>query len=542
MSGENILVQVPKPSTTRNIPVVFRLVKPTWKTIAWTEALIPEAVVESEFKDRKYLWLKGEKRRKRKEHSETVEIPLPEGALVYVKGGWGSRSKDYVKYWAIIIPREGVKCRITDDVEVENAEVVWNGSITPELEAEMLNRGYTASRNKLEDNYGALVVLKYVEDMERKEEETKELAMEFEEIHLQTPPQKTEEQKAELPELELEEVQLPTAPQPPSPTPRKPELVKVYFLGMRLPSKYLVQELQYEDRGGKEIRIFNTSDARKRLATALESIRRQAYRMVERVFCCVPEFGVWVAVTDEAVKEAQEISKYVIKQLELRKVDFERLGISFEEIKRRYYVKAIPVYLEPADAKTLLECAIAKLSADVKELERKIEEAEKEQNKRRLKELMSQKTVRQNLLESFKKFLEKLEREYGLVALPSTTAVTKKPEDDLKTFLREVLKLPENEAYRRLKDEVEVIDWWFTAFPDHRARIKIKGKEMELVVEYTPPYIPALEELGFSEEEVQKLSRVIHSVVLAKTPELLRKIKDDKYYLSVMKIMLPPDM
>ena len=550
MSGENILVQVPKPQRTKYVSVTFRFDFST--TVNIVRAIIVDAVTWSVYSGKRYPWITGEKVFRREEHTDTISVPLPEGCICYVEVDRGSRRRRHIVFQAIIVPREGVETKIGDSLTIKNAEVLFSSdNITPEVESELLTIAKekdlawasTLSLDKRVHNIIATWLIKYVEEQKQREEEMKELAMEFEEVQLQTPtPQKKEEQRTELPELELEEVQVPS-PQPPAPA--KPQLVKVYFLRMRLPSKYLVQEIKYEDQGGKEVRIFNTSEARRKLATSLESIRRQCYRRIERVFAFVEDFGVWVAVTEEAKKEAEDISKYVVKQIELLSEYFRQLGISVDEVKRRYFVKAVPVYLEPSDALALLESAIAHLSKDVEELSRRIEEAEKEQNKRKLRELMNQRSVKQNLLEAFRSFLERLEREYGLLSTSRVTAVTEKrksPEEELREFLRELLRLPEDEAYRKLKDEVEVVDWWFTACPDHRARIKVKGKEMELIVEYTPPYIPELENLGFTEDEVRRLSRIIHSVVLAKTPELLRKIKDDKYYLSVMKIMLPPDM
>jgi HPt (histidine-containing phosphotransfer) domain-containing protein len=73
-----------------------------------------------------------------------------------------------------------------------------------------------------------------------------------------------------------------------------------------------------------------------------------------------------------------------------------------------YAVEAIPVYLEPEDAKKLLNAAIQHLSADVEELESKIAEAEKEQKKEALKRLESSLKYKQALLNAFKRFLQTL--------------------------------------------------------------------------------------------------------------------------------------
>jgi rubrerythrin len=74
----------------------------------------------------------------------------------------------------------------------------------------------------------------------------------------------------------------------------------------------------------------------------------------------------------------------------------------------RYFAKAIPVYLEPENARELLDVAIRKLSEDVEELAEKIRKAEDEKNKKILSRLQQDYNYRRNLLESFKKFLESL--------------------------------------------------------------------------------------------------------------------------------------
>jgi len=201
-------------------------------------------------------------------------------------------------------------------------------------------------------------------------------------------------------ELELELISTPqpttatptATPTPPPSIPAKTELVKVYLLSMRLPSKYLLQEVEYNEK--TEVRKWTGEKAEK--ASKLETIRRYAYSMISRIFCYVEEFGTWIAVTDEAVKEATKVSEYVVN--ELKKINIDSTD--------RYIVKAVPIYLEPDNAKSLLESAVKHLSADVLELQKRIEEAEKEGSKVSLKRLENEITYKKALLESFKKYLD----------------------------------------------------------------------------------------------------------------------------------------
>jgi hypothetical protein len=202
--------------------------------------------------------------------------------------------------------------------------------------------------------------------------------------------------------------------QPPTPTPTavgareevevavpaRAELVKLYLLSMRLPSKYLVQRVENE-RGGdavREIRRWEGETAK--LATALQTLRWNAYASMSRVFAYVEEYGVWIAVTESAVEEAKRVSEYVRKKLA-------ELGLA--PLAERYVVRSIPVYLEPDDAKELLAAAIERLSSDVDELKRKIEEAEKEKKFKALKKLEREKKYREALLEAFRNYLASLD-------------------------------------------------------------------------------------------------------------------------------------
>jgi len=210
-------------------------------------------------------------------------------------------------------------------------------------------------------------------------------------------------QPIELPSKELEIEFETTAEQPPAvttavvtaPAPEvKPSLVKIYLLSMRLPSKYLLQEMKYEER--REIREFDE------LAGKLETIRRSAYTQINRIFAHVESYGTWIAVTEDAVREAQKVSEFV--KNELKKIGNGKLNNYIS----RYDVKVIPVYLEVEDAKEILEAAIAHISDDIRVLEERIMKAENENKKAIARMLEKEAEYRTALLNVFKQYLANL--------------------------------------------------------------------------------------------------------------------------------------
>jgi DNA-directed RNA polymerase subunit L len=210
----------------------------------------------------------------------------------------------------------------------------------------------------------------------------------------------------ELPELKPKELEVEPVQPLPKPTAveteksEKTELVKVYLLSMRLPSKYLLQKVEVKEN--EEVRKWEGLAAQ--IASRLESIRRAVYEMIEKIFAHVEEYGVWVAVTEEAVKEAQNISEWV--RTELSKLPINQ--VKSIDIDKMYSVRAIPVYLEPDDAKELLSVAIAHLSDDVEELSKRIEEAEEQKKKSALKRLENDLQYKKALLEAFRKYLSSI--------------------------------------------------------------------------------------------------------------------------------------
>jgi hypothetical protein len=188
-----------------------------------------------------------------------------------------------------------------------------------------------------------------------------------------------------------------TRPKPPV---RRAELVKIYLLAMHLPSEYLIQELERE----KGVEKRKWPGERLELAERIRRIRAKAYERIERIFSYVESLGVWIAVTDEAVTEARSVMRMV--RLELSELHIEEYKPNFDIDK--YIVRAVPVYLEPEDAKRVLEAAMRKLSADAEELTRKIEEAEKARNERRVKELKRDYSRILRKLEEIKSYLRQI--------------------------------------------------------------------------------------------------------------------------------------
>jgi DNA-directed RNA polymerase subunit L len=188
-----------------------------------------------------------------------------------------------------------------------------------------------------------------------------------------------------------------TRPKPPV---RRAELVKIYLLAMHLPSEYLIQELERE----KGVERRRWPGEKWEIAKKINQIRARAYERIERIFSYVEDLGVWIAVTDEAVAEARRVMRMVRE--ELSQLHLEEYKPDFDI--DRYIVRAVPVYLEPEDARRVLEAAIRKLSADAEELARKIEEAERARNERRAKDLKKDYNRILKKLEEIKSYLKRV--------------------------------------------------------------------------------------------------------------------------------------
>ena len=239
-------------------------------------------------------------------------------------------------------------------------------------------------------------------------EEIKPQELEVEIPETPQPPQPQPQSQLQLQPQPIQqmEVELGVTPTPqPIATPTKQELVRIYLLAMRLPTKHLLMQSEYERDGNGVLREVRRWDGKiAQIASRVEGIRRDAYARLSRVFCHVEEYGVWVTVSEDGVREAQSVSKFVIEELKKLGID----KIKNINIEGKYGVRVVPIYLEPEEAKNLLEAAIAHLSKDVEELEKKIEEAKKSENKKYLRWLEQEKSYRKALLESFRKYLTSL--------------------------------------------------------------------------------------------------------------------------------------
>ncbi len=367
----------------------------------------------------------------------------PVGAILYIDYSTGSHKHTYnwYKQFFVVTPvgerkvvlkdRKGnqdVETRILNLVPLEEIPEEVKG----EIEAEILNKKWLPSEyDPVEQLYYYWIRQKVHEKAMVEEEEVTVTAVGVEEQEQQ--PQQAPQQidlDVKPQELEVEIPETPQSPQPPQPqpqaqpiqqmeieletttptpttqpTPQRQELVKIYLLAMRLPTKHLVMEASYERDGSgvlREVRKWDVKTAQ--VASHIEGIRRTTYEKLSRVFCHVEEYGTWIAVSEDAVKEAQEVSKYVIE--ELRKIGLDKVkNINIEE---RYGVRVVPIYLESSEARNLLEVAVRHLSEDVEELEKKIEEAKKSENKKYLRWLEQEKSYRKALLESFRRYLASL--------------------------------------------------------------------------------------------------------------------------------------
>jgi len=342
----------------------------------------------------------------------------PVGAILrfeYSTGSWGNVYHSYSAFFVVAEVGDNTFV-LHDTVRGHDAEVrVKNLVLLPTLgsedrawaEAEILNSGWRPSeydpvrslfcywmRDRVHERAAAAATTVTATTEEAEEE----LAVEEPEEVEQPLPLPVEEVKPRELEVEFEQPPVPAATSQPA-APSKPELVKIYLLSMRLPSKYLVQSVEYDSgkTSVREVRFWAGKNAK--IASRLESIRRMALARVSRVFAFVPEYGTWIAVTEQALAEAQRVSEFVVE--ELRKLGLDRYA-------ERYTIRAIPIFLQPEDARELLGAAVRHLSADVETLKKRIEEAEREQDKRALRRLEQEKSYHEALLQAFRNYLAQL--------------------------------------------------------------------------------------------------------------------------------------
>jgi transposase-like protein len=365
----------------------------------------------------------------------------PIGSIVYLDYSTGSHKhthNHYVQFF-VVAPVGERKVMLKDrkgnqDIEVRVLNLVpleeMPEEVKREIEAEILNRKWLPSEYDPVKQLYYYWIRQKVHEKAMVEEEATAVGVEGEQEQQQPQqapqPQisleeiKPQELEVEIPEAPQSpqsqsqpqqqaqppmEVELETTPTTPTPQPTKQELVRIYLLAMRLPTKHLLMQSEYERDGNGVLREVRRWDAKTaQIASRVEGIRRDAYARLSRVFCHVEEYGVWVTVSEDGVKEAQEVSKFVIEELKRLGID----KIKNISIEGRYGVRVVPIYLEPEEAKNLLETAVAHLSRDVEELSQKIEEAKKNENKKYLRQLESERRYRVALLEAFRRYLASL--------------------------------------------------------------------------------------------------------------------------------------
>jgi hypothetical protein len=187
------------------------------------------------------------------------------------------------------------------------------------------------------------------------------------------------------------------------PEEEKPRLVRVYALAMSLPTRHLIGVTEYEHEQGRVMEVRRWEGELAKIASRIEGIRRSAYERISRMFVYSEAFNMWIAVSEDAVKLASVIGEWVREQLRSLGLDkIKRINLDY------YGVRAVPIYLEPMDAKALLESAIAKLRDDISQIQARIQEAEAEEKKKALTKLESELSFRQALLEAFRKYLEQV--------------------------------------------------------------------------------------------------------------------------------------
>jgi hypothetical protein len=348
------------------------------------------------------------------EKMRDYEGVAPRGALVHFQYYTGSHRNIYNMYDQWFVVEEGVHEYVLKDltdneskkrdvrVKLVNLRPVSeiDKAIKSEVRAEIMNRGLLPSEYDPVETLYYYWVRQGIHERSGEAEATAVMTGGEEEPGGQVeipPPPEPKPQSLEVELASTEPTAVASATATATPQAGTQGLVKIYLLSMRLPSKYLVQDVTVNE--GKEIRSW---EGREWLASRLETIRRKAYDWISKVFAHVADYGVWIAVSDDAVKEAERVSRQVREELK----ELQLSQVKNIDIDRLYSVKAIPIYMEPEDAKELLGAALKHLSEDVDVLKEKIKKAEEERNKRYLAQLEKDLNYKQALLESVKKYLD----------------------------------------------------------------------------------------------------------------------------------------
>jgi len=254
-------------------------------------------------------------------------------------------------------------------------------------------------------------------DGKKEEPKVEEIAIEEKVEEVKVEEKKEEEKKVE--ELALEE-----KPEiKPEEKPSKTELVQLYLLSFELPSYSLATmlretELDLQTKILKEVNYIESE-----LKKKIENLRRYFYSQCDKLFE-TSTLG-WVTVSEEGIKFANEwnerfrsalvtFANTLIAQKVNQASDpklkelYTRLQNKLIARANKRIVKAVKVYIEPEDAKEILNEIVNKISDEIEEFKRRIEEAEKQKEEKKAKWLMRELTLKELKLKMFKDVLSKI--------------------------------------------------------------------------------------------------------------------------------------
>jgi len=291
------------------------------------------------------------------------------------------------------------------------------GYIEEKIEEETIQIPQTSEELELEE-------IKVEEKSEETKVEEKQIKQ-VEELELEEPVKlsviKTEEKlevKKQVEELELEEVDKRVEEKP-----AKSELVPLYLLSFELPSYALATMLREYELDKQTLILKEVNYIESELKKKIENLRRNFYAQCDKLFE-TSTLG-WVTVTEEGVKFANEWNERFKSALvtfantliaqKLNSTSDPKLKELYLRLQNkliaranRRIVKAIKIYIEPEDAKELLSDIVSRLNEEVEEFKRRIEEAEKKSEEKKIKWLMRELTLRELKLKMFKDVLSKI--------------------------------------------------------------------------------------------------------------------------------------
>lgn len=204
----------------------------------------------------------------------------------------------------------------------------------------------------------------------------------------------------------------------------KKKLVPLYLLLFEIPSENLsIISTEYEiEEDKKLITVIHRLD--QELRRKLVNLRIDFNYHRDKLFAT--SLLGWLTTSEEGIKFAEEWNekfKNALKTFAETIVKKKIMETSDEKLKQLYsklydklirraerqIVKAIKIYLEPKDAKEILNDIVTKLNDDILELKKRISEVEKEQEKSKLYRLNSMLLTLEFKRDMFDKVLKTLE-------------------------------------------------------------------------------------------------------------------------------------